>query len=241
MSALLKTGILTILLGHCAFSALSQVNVLTYHNDNARSGANLKETLLSPANVNEASFGKLFANSVDGQVYAEPLYVSGLSIPGKAARNVVFVATQHNSVYAFDADTAGVLLWQTNLGPSAATPSPDFGTRYGSFSAILPEIGITSTPVIDLASGRSTSTLSRTKARPITTNCTHWFSRMAQKGRADRLWHARHIPELASPQATERSTSKPNNIFSARPSHWLVASHTSPSPATQTPIRITPA
>ena len=150
---LLKTGTLTILIGHCAFSALSQVNVLTYHNDNARSGANLKETLLSPANVNAASFGKLFANSVDGQIYAQPLYVSGLSIPGKAARNVVFVATQHNSVYAFDADTAGVLLWQTNLGPSAATPSPDFGTRYGSFSAILPEIGITSTPVIDLASG----------------------------------------------------------------------------------------
>ena len=149
---LLKTaGVLTVLL--LTRTALAQVNVLTYHNDNARLGANLKETLLSPANVNAASFGKLFANSVDGQVYAQPLYVSGLSIPGKGARNVVFVATQHNSVYAFDADTAGVLLWQTNLGPSAATPSPDFGTRYGSFSAILPEVGITSTPVIDLAAG----------------------------------------------------------------------------------------
>src|SRR5205085_9572019 len=69
--------------------------------------------------------------------------------------SVVFVATQHNSVYAFDADTnaaPGGLLWQANLGPSAATPSPDFGTRYGSFGAILPEVGITGTPVIDLAS-----------------------------------------------------------------------------------------
>lgn len=140
-----------------ALTAVAQVHVLTYHNDNARTGANLKETLLTPANVRFGSFGKLFTYTVDGWVYAQPLYVSGLTIPGKAARNVVFVATQHNTVYAFDADSnagpSGGLLWQTNLGPSAATPSPDFGTRYGAFSAILPEIGITSTPVIDLASG----------------------------------------------------------------------------------------
>src|SRR5205814_5175635 len=129
------------------FSIVAQVNVLTYHNDNARLGANPKETLLSPLNVNAASFGKLFANTVDGQVYPQPLYVSGLSIPGKGARNVVFVATQHNSVYGFDADStvgpAGGLLWQASLGPSAATPNPDFGNRFGGFNAIVPEVGIT--------------------------------------------------------------------------------------------------
>lgn len=145
------------LFGGFTLAAMAQVHVLTYHNDNARSGANLSETLLSPSNVNPSSFGRLFTYSVDGYVYAQPLYVSGLNIPGRGARNVVFVATQHNSVYAFDADSnagpAGGLLWQTNLGPSAATPSPDFGTRYGAFSAILPEIGITGTPVIDLSSG----------------------------------------------------------------------------------------
>src|SRR5438093_3394855 len=145
------------LVAELSLTAAAQVHVLTYHNDNARSGANLKEALLTPSNVNSTSFGKLFTYSVDGYVYAQPLYVSGLSIPGKGARNVVFVATEHNTVYAFDADSntgaSGGLLWQTNLGPSAATPSPDFGTRFGSFSAILPEVGITSTPVIDLASG----------------------------------------------------------------------------------------
>lgn len=135
----------------------AQVNVLTYHNDNARSGANLNENLLTPLNVNASSFGKLFSYVVDGHIYAQPLYVSGVNIPGKGARNVVFVATEHNSVYAFDADSnagaSGGLLWQVNLGPTAAVPNPDFGNRYGGFGAISPEIGITSTPVIDLASG----------------------------------------------------------------------------------------
>src|SRR3954470_6920761 len=111
--------------------AAGQVNVLTYHNNNSRSGDNTNETVLTLANVNSATFGKLFAYSVDGYVYAQPLYVSGLSIPGVGVRNVVFVATQHNSVYAFDADNntgaSSGLIWRSNLGPSAATPSPDFG------------------------------------------------------------------------------------------------------------------
>jgi hypothetical protein len=139
------------------FSASAQVHVLTYHNDNARTGANVNEKLLTLANVNVNDFGKLFAYSVDGYIYAQPLYVSGLTIPGRGARNVVFVATEHNSVYALDADNnagpSGGVLWQVNLGPSAATPTTDFGNRYGAFNAIVPEIGITSTPVIDLASG----------------------------------------------------------------------------------------
>jgi hypothetical protein len=137
-------------------AVFGQVNVLTYHDNNARDGQNLSEKLLTPANVNSSSFGKILSYSVDGFVYAQPLYVSGLTIPGKGARNVVFVATEHNSVYALDGDsklgaTSGVL-WQVNLGPSAATPTSDFGNRNGSFTAIVPEVGITGTPVIDLAS-----------------------------------------------------------------------------------------
>src|ERR1044071_800361 len=87
--------------------AWAQVNVWTYHNDNMRTGANLQETLLTPANVNASTFGKLFVYSLDGDVYAQPLYISGLNIPGHGTRNVVFVATQHNSVYALDADSNG--------------------------------------------------------------------------------------------------------------------------------------
>jgi hypothetical protein len=131
------------------------VNVLTYHNDNSRTGDNLSETILTPASVNANTFGKLFTYAVDGDVYAQPLYVSGLSIPGKGIRNVVFVATEHNSVYAFDADSnagaSGGLLWQANLGPSVTTPNTDFGNRYGGFTQIEPETGITGTPVIDAA------------------------------------------------------------------------------------------
>src|SRR4026207_1276893 len=145
------------LVGALGFAAPAQVNVLTYHNNNARTGENLNERLLTPANVNQNTFGKLFAYNVDGYVYAQPLYVSGVTIPGKGACNVVFIATQHNSVYAFNADfdagASGGLLWQVNLGPSAATPNPDFGNRFGGFNAIVPEVGITSTPAIDLATG----------------------------------------------------------------------------------------
>jgi hypothetical protein len=130
------------------------VNVLTYHNDNMRTGDNLGETILTPANVKMNTFGKLFTYAVDGDVYAQPLYVSHL--PTRVGvRNAVFVATEHNSVYAFDADSnggsSGGLLWQVSLGPSVTTPNPNFGLRYGGFNEIVPEVGITGTPVIDLA------------------------------------------------------------------------------------------
>jgi hypothetical protein len=134
-----------------------QVNVLTYHNDFARTGQNTNETVLTPANVNTNTFGLLLAYPVDGQIYAQPLYVSGLAIPSQGTHNVVFVATMHNSVYAFDADSkAGTndgLLWKVNLGTSAATPNNDFGNRYGPYHDIRPEVGIVGTPVIDLTAG----------------------------------------------------------------------------------------
>jgi hypothetical protein len=121
---------------------VSGIQVLTQHNDVARTGANTKETILTTTNVKPAAFGKLFSRAVDGQVYAQPLYVGGLD-----GRNVIFVATEHNSVYAFDADdpSASSPIWTKNLGPSV--PSRD--TRCG---LLAPEIGITSTPVIDVPS-----------------------------------------------------------------------------------------
>ncbi len=139
---------------------VTRVPVLTYHYDNTRQGQNTNETLLTPANVNTASFGKLFSYAVDGYVYAQPLIVNNLNLPGKGVRNVVFVATMHDSVYAFDADsnsdTNGGLLWKTNLGIASLSPTVEFGARYhpgvGNLD-IVPEEGMTGTPVIDPATG----------------------------------------------------------------------------------------
>ncbi len=120
--------------------------VLTYHNDNGRTGQNLYETILTPFNVNSSLFGKLGFLPVNGLVDAEPLYVPNLSVAG-ATRNVVFVATEHDLVYAFDADTF-VQLWQVSVAGSQETPSDDHGCPF-----LTPEIGVTSTPVIDLNAG----------------------------------------------------------------------------------------
>ena len=147
----------TVAASFLACSAPAQVSVLTYHNDNSRTGQNLSERILGPANVQTNLFGRLFSHTVAGKVYAQPLYVSGLNFPGQGTHNAIFVATEHNTVYAFEADsnagTNGGLFWQTNLGPSAVTPNSDFGNRYGPYSDIAPEVGITSTPVVDEVSG----------------------------------------------------------------------------------------
>jgi uncharacterized repeat protein (TIGR03806 family) len=136
----------------------SAFNMLTYHNDNTRQGANTNEFLLNLQNVNVTNFGLLFSYPVDGFVYAQPLYVSGLVIPGQGTHNAVFVATEYNSIYAFDADsnagTNGGLLWHTNLGNAASTTNGEFGERYGTLTKTFgPTVGITGTPVINLASG----------------------------------------------------------------------------------------
>jgi Abnormal spindle-like microcephaly-assoc'd, ASPM-SPD-2-Hydin len=135
-----------VLSGMGVAASTSGVNVLTVHNDNARTGQNLNETILTTSNVNSANFGKLGTLSVDGLVDAEPLYVSNLTVAG-SAHNVVFVVTEHDSVYAFDADTFSQL-WKVSLLGSNETTSDNRGC-----SQVTPEIGITSTPVIDLAAG----------------------------------------------------------------------------------------
>jgi hypothetical protein len=127
--------------------AFAQLNVLTYHNDNIRTGQNLAEKILTPRNVNQLSFGKLFNLRVDGKVDAEPLYVSNLAIGGRARHNVVFIATEHNSVYAFNADS-GQQYWHVSLSINGETTSD-----IRKCGQVDPEIGITATPVIDLKAG----------------------------------------------------------------------------------------
>lgn len=129
-------------------SVASDRSVVTNRYDNVRSGVTLTETALTTANVNSAQFGLLFSRAVDGQIYAQPLYLGGLTMPDGKLHNVVFVATAHNSVYAFDADdrAASAPLWQKNLGPSGST------TVFGC-TDMTPEVGIISTPVIDRQAG----------------------------------------------------------------------------------------
>ena len=130
-----------------AASALA-ADVTTYHYDNARTGQNLAETSLTPANVNVSGFGKLFALSVDGKVDAQPLYLASVTFPGQGTHNALYVATEHDSVYAFDADT-GAQLWKISMLKSGETPSDNLNC-----GQVTPEIGITSTPAIPRSTGR---------------------------------------------------------------------------------------
>ena len=126
---------------------VSDSAVLTYHNDDARDGAYLQEVTLNPSNVNSSQFGKLLSYAVDGQIYGQPLYLPQVNIPNKGTYNVVYVTTQNNSVYAFDAgatSATATTLWHVNLG----TPVPVYDA-YGPW----PQVGILSTPVIDATTG----------------------------------------------------------------------------------------
>jgi uncharacterized protein (TIGR03437 family) len=136
-----------------ASAVRAQVDVLTANYDNNRTNANLNEGILNTNNVNPTQFGRLYNYPVDGQVYAQPLYVHALSMPGKGTLNALYVATMHNSVYAFDADaTNGTApLWQVNLGSAVDPVSFDIPGAL-PYTDILNEVGILSTPVIDTAS-----------------------------------------------------------------------------------------
>ena len=130
-----------------SISIRAQVSVTTWHNDLARTGANTHETTLTTANVNVNNFGKLFAVSVDGQVYAQPLYLSGVSIGG-GTHNVLYIATEHDSVYAIDADSGALYAHVSLIPPGGTTVNSSSDLNCGD---INPEVGITGTPVIDPA------------------------------------------------------------------------------------------
>ena len=159
MSSLIAAAILGT--GGCGSGSVQQVqmtptspsppqagtNVLTYHNDIARTGQNLTETTLTPMNVNATYFAKLFSVPVDGTVDAQPLYVSSLNMGAQGIHSVVYAATEHGSLYAIDA-ASGTVLWRVTLLAQGETSSDDRGC-----GQVTPEIGITATPVIDLTAG----------------------------------------------------------------------------------------
>ena len=127
----------------------AQVDVLTQHNDNARTGVNLRETVLTPVNVNKTQFGMLFKRTVDDQLYTQPLVVTGVGVDG-GTRDLVYVTTVNNSVYSFDANDskASLPVWHVNFGTPANVHSTDFGCL-----DINGQMGIIGTPVIDRKRG----------------------------------------------------------------------------------------
>jgi hypothetical protein len=150
--------------------------VFTHHNDNFRTGQNLNETVLTPANVTPAKFGKLFSYPLDGIAYASPLYVANVSIPGQGLHNVVYVATEHDSVYAFDADgLSSNPLWHVSfINPAAGVTTVPSGDT-SECCDIAPEIGITGTPAIDPATG---TLYVVAKTREVAGATTNYFQRL---------------------------------------------------------------
>lgn len=141
---------IVILFSGVLIPAQAQVNVTTYHYDNARTGQNAQEPFLTPANVNAAQFGKLFTVPVQGYVYAQPLYLANVQNIGGGTHNVLFIATEHDQLYALDADNGTVLWQQSFINP------PNVNTVTSSevsCNDLVPEIGITGTPVIDQSTG----------------------------------------------------------------------------------------
>jgi hypothetical protein len=148
----LRKGLATVQLGMCVVAAVSagaQVDVLTQHNDNTRTGVNLRETVLTPENVTKARFGMLFKHVVDDQLYTQPLIVTGVEVGG-GTHDIVYVTTVNNSVYAFDANDAAAVepIWHVNFG----TPANMHSTNFGCLD-INGQMGIIGTPVIDKQRG----------------------------------------------------------------------------------------
>jgi hypothetical protein len=154
-------------------AASPSVSVLTQHNDNARTGQNTSETILNTSNVNANQFGKLFAMPVDGLVFAQPLYIPGVTING-GVHNVVIIATEADSVYAYDADSSGAPLWKAsmvNAAHGAGTGETALNSATTTLCDDMPQVGITSTPVID-----PTSKTIYVEAK--STNGTNYFHRL---------------------------------------------------------------
>ena len=142
--------------GQVPVTVTNFAGTFTFHNDPARTGANTNETVLTTGNVNPSQFGKLFSYPLDGKPFAQPLYVANLNIPGQGVHNVVFVATEHDGVYAFDADgrVSAPLWYDSFINPAAGVTTVSIGES-GQLDIIcdsmFPEVGITGTPVIDPA------------------------------------------------------------------------------------------
>src|SRR5258708_18409236 len=150
-----KVGVVFLLLVTLCYG---QVSVLTQRNDLARDGLNANETALTLSSVNVGNFGKLFNLPVDGYVYAQPLYVPNVVIPGNGTHNVVYAATQHDTLFAYDADGQTLQpLWKDDLGalgcPGGWTCTPVPYTDNPGITDVVPKVGITSTPVIDSSTG----------------------------------------------------------------------------------------
>jgi len=143
-------------LGFSNHSATAQTMILTQHNDISRTGQNLNETTLTPSNVTASQFGKLYAIQLDAQTYTQPLYMGSLTI-GSVSHSVLFVATENDSVYAFDTATNGAPLWKASLLDAAhgaaagAIADPNSTTGCGNIEGGID--GITGTPVIDPSTG----------------------------------------------------------------------------------------
>jgi hypothetical protein len=180
--------------GSATIAVTDLAGVLTYHNDRARDGINGREYALTPTTVTTATFGKLFSCAVDGAVYAQPLWMRGLSIGGRI-HNVIFVATQHDSVYAFDADAKPcVTYWHANLldtlhgGTGSETPVTwnDVGNCFGD---IYPEVGVTGTPVIDSVT-KTIYLVSASESNPTSSG--------ACSGSSANFYHRLHALDLAT-------------------------------------------
>ena len=130
----------------------SFTGVYSWRNDDSLTGQNTQESTLTVSNVSGGQFGKLYGCPVDGQIYAQPLYVSSVAIPNQGTFDVVYVATENDSVYAFDADAGSCeVLWQASFIDPAAGVTPVPASDLGQQQDIVPQIGITGTPVIDPA------------------------------------------------------------------------------------------
>jgi chitodextrinase len=138
--------------GSAAAYTTNYAGMFTYHDDNMRTGTNTSESVLTPADVNTATFGKRFSRPLDGMTFASPLYVENVSVPGQGTHNIVYVATEHDSVYAFDADGQSTTpIWKDSFVNPASGVTTVPAADTGECCDIPNEIGITSTPVIDPA------------------------------------------------------------------------------------------